>query len=299
LAGGLTLLLVLDVAVVVRLRAPTRPPSFDRGGAFARVGTPGRPVPYSPRAGVDAVVVAPTTTTTTVARPAGSRARTAPAGPVLAAAPPFAPASSSTPPLPAVGTYTYAVTGWESATGFGQRDYPATMTLDVHTAPDLAADELVFDLVFSDQHEEREIIAFRPDGLAMTFEGGSVTFGPGTQTSEADYKPPMLQIPWPLTAGTTRSGTTDAGSRVEDWTVKVGGQENGLWVVDITRASRPGGSESVRRARRYWFDAARGLWTKWHETMHGERSQLGFTFTYDTEFDAVLSAGPVNSGQGR
>jgi len=150
--------------------------------------------------------------------------------------------------VPAVGTYTYEVAGSESATGFGSRAYPSTMTFDAHTSPD-AEGQVVVDLRFSQDHEEREILERTPDGLAFAFEGGSITFGPGTQTSEADYDPPMVQIPTALTPGSTISGTSAAKnsdgstSRVEDWAVSVVGQETldiggtsvDTWVVDVQR----------------------------------------------------------------
>src|SRR2546422_5933193 len=125
--------------------------------------------------------------------------------PVVAAAP-----APPGPNRPALGKYTYTVDGEESATGFGGRRFPSQMTTVVHGAEGLKADELVFDLTYSDQHKEREIVAYRDDGLAFTFEGGQVSFGPGTQTSQADYDPPMVQIPWPLEPGASRAGTSKA-----------------------------------------------------------------------------------------
>jgi hypothetical protein len=299
LAAPVALLLALDAAAVAHISAPVRPPSFRRGGAFAVAGTGGRPFPYSPLVAPDAATVTtvPATTTSSLAvvapKPRASIATT-----TTTTRAPGATAPRQAEARPPLGTYTYAVTGWESATGFGKRDYPAAATMDVHTSPDAGADELVYDLVLSSQHSEREIVAFRTDGVSFTFEGGSVTFGPATQTSQADYRPPMLQVPRPLAAGVKRTGTTNAvasdgsTSRVEDWTVTVVGQEGPDWVVDLSRQSRPGSSESVTRNRRYWVDPARALWIKWHETMHAERPMFGFTFTYDTDYTAVLSGSP-------
>ena len=203
----------------------------------------------------------------------------------------------------ALGTYTYALRGSESATGFGSRQYPAEMTLTAHTAPGVAKDQAVLDLFFSKDHQERDIVSYRDDSVAFAFEGGSITFGPVTQTSEADYVPAMTQIPLPLRAGDTRKGTTEAkgknGSvtRVEDWTVRIvrqetltiAGKATPTWVVTTDRKTRPGSSDQATRSRTYWYDPARRLWVKWAEKMHGERKTVGFTFTYDTAYEAMLT----------
>ncbi len=207
--------------------------------------------------------------------------------------------------LPRRGVYTYRVDGWEAATGFGRRDYPEEATLTAHRdADDLDDDEIVFDIELSSQHEEREIVAYRSDAVAFTFEGGSVTFGPRTETSEAEYEPPMVQIPLPLAEGEVRTGTSRAVDsdgdtvRTEDWEVRVQGRERietgtgavDTWVVTIDRQTRPGSSEQVERHRTYWYDPQRQLWVRWYEEMHGERDMGPVTFTYDTEYTATLEA---------
>jgi hypothetical protein len=216
------------------------------------------------------------------------------------------PSSASGPAaVPAVGTYVYDVAGSERATGFGSRSYPSTMTFDVHTSPDTPG-EAVVDLRFSQDHEEREILQRNADGLAFAFEGGSITFGPGTQTSEADYDPPMLQIPTTLAPGATISGSSAAKntdgstSRVEDCTVSVIGQETidiggtavDTWVVDVQRTTQPGSSDQVNRYRRYWYDPSRALWVRWHEIFHGSRDFGAISFTYDTDYTATLTTLP-------
>lgn len=205
-------------------------------------------------------------------------------------------------PVPALGTYTYAVSGQESVTGFGSRQLPATMTVVVHRASGLPADEVVLDIHVSDQHNEREILEYRPDAVVMSFEAGAITFGPMTQTSQADYVPPIAQAPLPATSGATLSGTSQArasdGSvnRVEDWTTTVAGAEavaepGGQIVcpiVQLQRRSRPGYPEQETRSVTYWYDLARHIWAKWHVVMHGQRSYVGFTFTYDENLTATL-----------
>jgi hypothetical protein len=165
------------------------------------------------------------------------------------------------------------------------------MTTTVADDPDDAT-RRVLDLRFSDQHEEREIVAYGAGGIAFVYEAGSVTFGPYTQTSEADYTPPMLQVPGQLAGGTVVTGTSDATSRVEDWSVRVlraervGGYDT--VVVKIDRQSRPGTAEQVTRSRTYWYAPALGTWVRWEETMHASRAMAGTTFTYDCAYTASL-----------
>lgn len=276
-------------------------------------GTAAPPPPGSPG------TTDPPTSGTTAGHPVASPASTTTSGPP---APPTAGAAAqpeASPPgpaptpgpvqpepagprLPALGTYTYAVDGEEEVTLIGTRRFPERMTTVAHGAPGLAPDQVVLDLTYSDQHEEREIVGYRADGVYFDFEGGSVTFGPRSETSQADYHPPMLQIPQPLEAGVTRTGTSEAkredGSvvRTEDWKVTVLGKETvsaaggtvEAWKVQVDRRSRPGSSESVVRQRVYWYDPARSIWVRFTENVHGERKTGGFTFTYDAHLTATL-----------
>ena len=296
------LLLLFGAAGAYQLGRP-KDAKFRRGGAFAATRI---------RGGVDAVGPAassgnaPSIDTSGVpdfSAAASSTRTTAKTGatPTTLSATTVAAATPSGPP--ALGTYTYALKGSESATGFGSRQYPLEMTIAAHAAPGAAKDQAVLDLFFSSQHQERDIVAYRGDSIAFTFEGGSITFGPATQTSEADYVPAMTQIPLPLRAGDKRTGTTEAKAkngtvaRVEDWTVRVVGQETlaiagksiPTWVVTTERKSRPGSADQATRSRTYWYDPARRLWVKWKEKMHGERKTVGFTLTYDTNYEAVLA----------
>ena len=274
-----------------------RDPSFDQGGAFLSAedfttpGVDGAPFPYG-----DA-------TATTVASASGSVPPTtiASSSPMTTQAPTTTAVDLTTPHLAPTGTYTYAVSGTEGATALGSRSYPATASLVVHGDPGIRKDELVHDLRLSDQHEEREIVRYSPTGIAFSFEGGAITFGPGTQTSQANYSPLMVQIPFPLQVGATASGASaakDGGkvARTEDWTAKVVGQEildvlgqqRTTWVVDLQRQTKPGGAEQVNRFRRYWYDPVLGTWVKWTERFHASRDML-VDFTYDTTYTATLT----------
>ena len=216
---------------------------------------------------------------------------------------------SGPPPAPVFGRYIYKVAGYEQATAFQRRSYPPEMTTTVHRdqpeepgVPRLKSDELIMDLFFSAQHEEREIVAFRRDALMFTYEARSVTFGPSTQTSEATYDPPITQIPIPLDVGETREGTTRATtpegeeSRIEDWTMKVEGRETiqimdervDTWIVRIDRQTRPESSEQMTLSRTYWFAPERSMWVRWDEEMTTTQDFGPGTVTYDTKFSATL-----------
>jgi hypothetical protein len=204
--------------------------------------------------------------------------------------------------LPAFGTYTYALDGEEEASFFGTRRFPDHMTISVHGAPGLEADQVVADLRYSDSHEEREIIGYRTDGVYIDFAGGSISYGPMTETSEGDFDPPALQVPQPPVAGAIQSGVSrykDADGSVTntvDWRVSVSGQEHVTvaggsvlaWKARVSSKTRPGPADQVSRQRTYWYDPGRALWVKFSETTHGSRKVLGGTLTYDANLTATL-----------
>ena len=308
IASAVTLVLGLAAAYQVGVRN-SRPPSFEVGGGFAT----GEPVgPTGPASASDpgATTTAPAAASTTTPTPAPAATPTTAAA--AGAATPTSIAADTgttttaakartTPALPATGTYTYSLQGFERATGFGSRSFPPAATLVVHRDPSVGAEELVHDLRLSNQHEERAVVRYGGDGVAFRYEGGSITFAPSTQTSQATYEPPMTQIPWPLAEGASRSGSSSAVdpaggvTRVERWTATVVGREvvtalgqaRETWVVDVQRNSEPGGAEQVDRFRRYWYDADLGTWVRWTERFRGQRSVV-LTFSYETEYTAEL-----------
>jgi hypothetical protein len=178
------------------------------------------------------------------------------------------------------------------------------MTMVVHTASGLQPDQLVMDLTYSSNHAERELVGFRNDGVYFDFEGGSITFGPRTETSQADYEPPILEVPIPMQAGLSRTGVTQAKgadgkvSRTEDWkttvlgqeAVTVGGATVNAWKVEVQRKFRPGSADQGFRNRTMWFDPARHIWVKFTEVFHGERHVGLGSFTYDSNVTAVLAS---------
>lgn len=272
-----------------------KPPEFSRGGAFAGdLAQPGDE---------EITIVTPTPRPVASGRSRSTAVLSAPD----AARERFG--TGEPPPFPTFGRYVYHVEGSESASIFGSREYPPEMTMTVHRSPTddtgqlrLKDDELAFDLFFSEDHEEREVVAFRRTGIAFTYEAGSITFGPRTEDSEATYSPAMTQIPIPLTEKAKASGTSRAlradGStaRIENWTVKVRGRERlnlmdetvDTYVVEVERKTEPESEEQLTRSRKYWFDPVRVIWVKWEEQMSGTRD-VGFgSFTYSTRYTATL-----------
>ena len=317
------------------------PPSFSRGGQFAVAGPPTSttatavtpettatsvpaavpgstaPVPASTAPASSSTITTATTrkpaaasSTTATARPRAATATTragsgpAPTTPTTAGRAAPQPTTPAAPGKPAVGTYTWTVDGTEGASFVGTRKYPEKATMVVHAGAGIKPDQLVFDLTYSDKHAERQIVGFRSDGIYFDFEGGSVTFGPRTETSQADYEPPILQIPFPLQPGLSRSGVTRAKdangnvARTEDWKATVMGQEAvqvagttvNAWKVQVDRKFRPGSADQGFRNRTMWFDPARNMWVKFTEVFHGERNQAGFSFSYDSNLTAVLAS---------
>jgi hypothetical protein len=309
------------------------PPSFRRGGQFAIAGAPdstttsGVPTAETtvttaaPPAAVPGSAVSSATTGTTAGKSGQASSTTATTRAAAAttttravsgpgpAPTPTSPPKQSSPSAPTglgkpdLGTYTYTVDGTEQAPFVGARKYPSQMTTVVHAGGGVEPDQLIFDITYSDNHAEREIVGFRNDGIYFDFEGGSITFGPRTETSQADYDPPILQVPLPLQPGLSRTGVTQAKgadgkmSRTEDWKTTVLGQEAlaiggatvNTWKVEVQRKFRPGSADQGFRNRTYWFDPARRIWVKYTEVFHGERRTAGFSFTYDSNLTAVLA----------
>jgi hypothetical protein len=295
-AGVLATLIVLVASALLfqnNIRA-ARPPEFTRGGPFPS---------QQPSLGRIKLNAAPTATPG-IGTFHSSAVLTAPSREEFAK--PLAPGAFA---FPTFGTYVYKVSGWEETTAFGRRDYPPEMQMTIHRPksqsgePELKPNEVDFDLSFSTDHEEREVVAYGEDGIAFTYEAGTITFGPGfTRSSEAAYEPPMTQIPAPLREGTRVNGTSDARSpdgtlsRTEDWTIQVLGQEildvlgkkTVTWVVRVDRQSRPGTAEQNKRTRTYWFDPNQRIWVKWTESMQASQEFGPGAFSYQTEFTATL-----------
>jgi hypothetical protein len=306
--AALAVLAVLQGGLVYQLAVRNhRPPTFLRGGRFdqsAPVGPVAGAVGATPT--TPAPAVAPTTATagpdagsaTSKALPGAGRAGLG--GPALAGS--GTPTGTAT--VPRLGTYTWAVSGTEAATGFGSRSFPDQMTMVAHSDNGLGPSQVVLDITYSSDHTERELLDRIASGLAFDFEGGQVTFGGVSQNNQGDYRPPMVQVPNQLAPGQTVSGTSPViasdGSteRTEDWTVHVvdqetipaAGQPVPTWKVSIDRQSRPGSSQRISRSRTYWYDPVRALWVKYTEREHGEQPYGPFTFTYDDNLTATLSS---------
>lgn len=308
-AACVVVLLALDASALVLFSRSSRTPPFGGGGRFVRA----EPAPSTTTSAetrpAPTTTVPPTTSsivpaTTTTALPATTT--TEPIGPTTTAEPigPSQRGAADRPRPPAIGTYTFAVSGTEGASIAGSRSFPPEMTLVAHRRDGIGQDQVVLDQEFSGQHEEREIARYQDDGIFLTDEAGSLSFGLITQTSDVTYDPPMGQIPFPLAVGTSRSGTSTArersGSvaRVDDWSTRIVGQETltiageqaQTWLVVFERGSRPGTNEQVTQTTRYWFDPVRGMSVRWEETVHGERNSRLIRGRYDEHYTATLQA---------
>ena len=134
--------------------------------------------------------------------------------------------------FPTFGTYVFDVTGTEQGGALSRRSYPAEMRMTVHRDEEdmgtvLEKDELVFDLEFSPEHREREIVSYDAKGMTISYEDIDLVFNSLVQTSEATFDPALLQIPAELFDGASVSGTSTAldpdgtQRRVEEWSVDV------------------------------------------------------------------------------
>ncbi|MEX0873997.1 MAG: hypothetical protein WD646_04680 [Actinomycetota bacterium] len=216
--------------------------------------------------------------------------------------------SSESPPLPSLGRYIYSVVGTEQGSflGGGSRGYPSEMTMTVNRSTDdpsirLRPDEVVFDLNFSTNHTESEVVAYRKDGIHFTSESWSISFGGTSFVNDGTYTPPMLQIPIPLDEGVEHTGTSrvedPAGneSRTEEWTVEVQGPERifalgvelDTWMVRIERRTRSG-SQPVTRSRTYWLSPERSIWVKWQETTNISQGSGLTRSSYVSDYTATL-----------
>ena len=296
-------LAVIAFALVAISTRSDDPPSFGRGGAFTVV-------PRDDAAGAQRAAVLPEPSAAAAAdaaRAASPRAETLVTQPEGRSGQ-AAPAESAERLVdPASGTYTYDLRGTESVTGFGSRRFPSTLTLVAN--PGEKTGTHIFDITYSEQHEERQIVRIDDEGLAFVFEAGSVSFFI-TQDSETDYAPPIAQVPFPLRAGVTRYGTSTAKntdgtlSRVIDWratvtgreTIAIGGENIDTWVVKVTRQSRPGTNDQEKRTRTYWYDAGRGIWVKWTEDMTASRRTAFGNFDYHNESTVTLRTFSGTSG---
>lgn len=210
---------------------------------------------------------------------------------------------------PTFARYVYDVDGYERSAAFGQQPLPteAFMTVDrtpppEGDVPDLAKNELLFDLYFSEDQQERAIVSYGKSGMAFSYEAVSNEVDPVAYSSESTYDPPVLQIPSELKKATSVKGSSTATSQddtqtaIVDWTVTVDGREKidvmgepvDAWVVSMERRTQPGSGDQVTRSRTYWFDPARGLWVKWEETTSGTEPLGPGSITYTVDYTATL-----------
>lgn len=206
---------------------------------------------------------------------------------------------------PTTGRYQYAVEGWESTSAPGsRRNFPSTATVAVHNRRQQArGTSVTVDLTYSDSHEERMVLRYGREDVAVTFEGGRVSFfgGAVTETSQARYEPPMVLLPTGAAPGDTWSGNAEArdpddGSvaRRVSYQGRVRGTEEltvagrRLSTVVVEWSSEFTGSESGWRRQRLWFSPQLGMWVKRHDRVHAER----YRFAYDKDATLTLRQFP-------
>lgn len=209
-------------------------------------------------------------------------------------------ASSQGLQAPATGRYRYAVDGWESTSAPGsRRDFPGTADVVVRDRREgEAGTSVTIDLTYSDSHDEQLVVRYGRQGAEITFEGGEVSFFAGTVTesSAAEYAPPMVRVPAGAAPGDTWSGSAEARDpddgtvlRRVEYTGRVRGTEQvtvagrSLSTLVVEWRSEFTGSESGWRRQTLWFSPELGIWVKRHDRMHAER----FGFSYDK--DATLT----------
>ncbi len=161
---------------------------------------------------------------------------------------------------------------------------------------------MTFDLRFSDQHTEQEVVSYRADMIGVRQQAVQLEFGLAKRNTFASYKPTVAFAAVPFAANASRSGATDtrdgAGRllRIEDWRVTdvalrsivVAGATVSVWEVSFDRASRAGAAESLRETRRAWFDPVRRMWVKWEIHLHTERPNE-LASAYDLDYVATLT----------
>ncbi len=300
LAAAVVVLLVVNGLVVGEVVRSRRGPEFSTGGEFVADTS----VAPGPTAAAGPTGTPPTTSESRAAATTTSSSTTLPPTSTTAVAdepPPTPPPEPLRPPAP--GRYTFSVVGTESASIVGSRAFEPQLTLVVHGAAGLGADQAVLDYTYSSQHEERDVATYGAGGVSLANEGGSITFGLITESSEVSFDPPMGQVPAPLVPGTARSGASTARSpggsivRVDDWEARVVGAETLVVagapvetsVVSFSRRSRPG-NEVVTQRTTLWFDPVRRLSVKIQDEIHADRVNGLLTLTYDARYTATLTS---------
>lgn len=282
--------------------APTSPAGTPPGGRTVVGAEPagGGPAP-SPTSGAPGPTAGPQEGATTSTRAGSGEASGA-----------SRPSPSPTPSLraPATGRYLYRLEGWEATSAPGsRREFPDTATVAVHGLREgPQGPSVTVDLTYSASHKERMVLLYGPDGVAVSFEGGRVSFfgGAVTETSQARYRPPVLRTPFPATTGHAWSGEAEAreadgGSVVRRVTYR--GRVRGtqqltvagrtLTTLVVEWRSEFTGQERGWRRQTLWFSPELGIWVKLQDRVHAER----FRFAYDKDATLTLRQLPQSAGR--
>lgn len=320
LAAATAILVVGGGLVIAELGEADRPPAFQEGGErFGPEALPGRSTLDPPPPGESAQAQEPEASTSTPrtetiasTEPAAERQHgTVDVDPTRAPAQtptrdqtPTSSETTSQPVAPQTGRYRYELDGWEATSAPGsRRQFPDSADVFVHDRQDHAdGSSVTVDVTYSDDHEERLVLRYGQGQIAVTFEGGKVSFFGGgvTQTSQATYRPPLIRTAWPADPGQTWTGTSEARDpdgtvvRRERYTGRIRGTEamtvagQTLRTAVVEWESEFSGRENGWRQQTLWFSPDLGMWVKIHDRVHAERSG----FAYDKDATLTLREGP-------
>jgi hypothetical protein len=116
----------------------------------------------------------------------------------------------------AIGAYSYEGTGFERV-NFGGASACSWDIEDVSLSVRKDPAGRIFDWTYSQQHVERHVVSYRKDGMYTEFLGSAVTCFGVRKTSEDEYDPPALRLPFPVRAGETwteRSSTEERDEKI-------------------------------------------------------------------------------------
>ncbi|MGQ0845094.1 MAG: hypothetical protein ACT4QF_13270 [Sporichthyaceae bacterium] len=227
-----------------------------------------------------AATAAPRPSTAGTAKPAEQPAKPVPSAPVAAAV-----------RRPVSGVYTLEVKGREGVKfgplSFCDRTLPTETSMVVAPAEGEPDGSYAFDLRYypgqAGQHDERQILRYDENSIAMTYEVGTVTCSGVRQSSEVSYEPSVDRVRFPLKVGAKWSGRSGNDRRTETYTttisrrdvVEIAGTKYPVYVIESDATFT--GAENGERKRVWWFSPERGMPLKWTDFIKGGRSGASFT----------------------
>lgn len=192
---------------------------------------------------------------------------------------------------PATGVYKLAVSGREGVKfgplSFCDRKLPGESSLVVAPAQGEPDGSYTFDLRYYPgqpaQHDERQILRYGKDAVALAFEVGTVTCSGIRQSSEVSYEPLVDRVRFPIEVGASWTGKAGNDKRMESYTtkvdrkdvVRVAGRPYPVYVVESSATFT--GAETGERRRVWWFSPELGVPLRWTDYVKGGRSGAAFS----------------------